>query len=59
MWKTKPLGELRNQVMHPVTHPARKPHDKVELTSNIDNAIEIVEAAVSALRKKYPSVDSK
>jgi len=59
MSKTKPLGELRNEVMHPVTTLVHKPDDMVELTRNIDNAIEIVDAAVSALRDKYPSVDSK
>lgn len=51
---TKPLGELRNEVMHPVTSLVRKPDDMVTLRRNIDNAIELVDLAIVALRKKLP-----
>ena len=55
---TKPLGELRNEVMHPVKTLVTKPEDMVDLTHDIDNAIELVDAAIAALRKKYPAPKS-
>ena len=52
-WKsyTRPLGDLRNEVMHPVTTLVGKPDDMVELTQSIDHAIVLVEQAIAALRK--------
>lgn len=52
---TKPLGELRNEVMHPVTTLVKSPEEMVELTASIDHAIELVDHAIVALRKKYPA----
>ncbi len=51
---TKPLGELRNEVMHPVTTLVGSVDDMRALTRNLDNATELVEKAIVALRKKYP-----
>jgi len=51
---TKPLGELRNEVMHPVTTLVVDVDDMRALTKNLDNAIHLVEKAIVALRKKYP-----
>ncbi len=51
----RPLGELRNEVMHPVKTLVGSVEDMVALSHNIDNAIELVEKAIIALRKKYPA----
>ena len=51
---TKPLGELRNEVMHPVKTLVGSVDDMKALSRDIDNAIELVEHAIVALRKKYP-----
>ena len=51
---TKPLGELRNEVMHPVTTLVGSVDDMRALTRNIENATTLVEKAILALRKKYP-----
>ena len=51
---TRPLGELRNEVMHPVTTLVGSVDDMRALTLNLDNATELVEKAIVALRKKYP-----
>jgi hypothetical protein len=51
---TKPLGELRNEVMHPVTTLVGSVEDMEALTRDIKNAIKLVEHAIVALRKKYP-----
>lgn len=52
---TKPLGELRNEVMHPVKTLVKSPQEMVELTASINDAIELVDHAIVALRKKYPA----
>ncbi len=52
---TRPLGELRNEVMHPVTTLVGSVDDMVKLTRDVQNAIELVERAILALRKKYPA----
>jgi len=52
---TRPLGELRNEVMHPVTTLVAGPDDMVRLTQDIDHATELVDGAIVALRKKYPA----
>jgi hypothetical protein len=52
---TKPLGELRNEVMHPVTTLVGSVDDMVALTRDLQNAIKLVERAIIALRKKYPA----
>jgi len=51
---TKPLGELRNEVMHPVTTLVGSVDDMEALTRNIDNAIKLVDRAIATLRQKYP-----
>lgn len=51
---TKPLGELRNEVMHPVTTLVANVDDMRALTKSLDNARLLVEKAIIALRKKYP-----
>ena len=51
---TRPLGELRNEVMHPVTTLVGSVDDMRALTRNLDNATELVEKAIVALRRKYP-----
>ena len=51
---TKPLGDLRNEVMHPVTTLVGSVDDMRALTRNLDNATKLVEKAILALRKKYP-----
>ncbi len=55
---TKPLGELRNEVMHPVTTLVGNVDDMRALTRNLDNATMLVEKAILALRKKYPVTSS-
>ena len=52
---TKPLGDLRNEVMHPVTTLVGSVDDMRALTRNLDNATRLVEKAILALRKKYPA----
>ena len=52
---TKPLGELRNEVMHPVKTLVASPDDMVKLTADIRNASDLVDRAIAALRKKYPA----
>jgi hypothetical protein len=52
---TRPLGELRNEVMHPVTTLVGSVDDMVKLTRDVQNAIELVERAIIALRRKYPA----
>jgi hypothetical protein len=52
---TKPLGELRNEVMHPVKTLVTSPADMQELTKSIDAASDLVDRAIVALRKKYPA----
>ena len=51
---TKPLGELRNEVMHPVKTLVGSVEDMRALTRNIETATTLVEKAILALRKKYP-----
>jgi hypothetical protein len=51
---TKPLGELRNEVMHPVKTLVGSVEDMEALARDINHAIELVEQAIVALRKKYP-----
>jgi hypothetical protein len=51
---TRPLGELRNEVMHPVTTLVGSVDDMRALTKNLDVATALVEKAIVALRKKYP-----
>lgn len=51
---TRPLGELRNEVMHPVTTLVANVDDMRALTRSLDNATMLVEKAILALRKKYP-----
>ena len=51
---TKPLGDLRNEVMHPVTTLVANVDDMRALTRSLDNATMLVEKAILALRKKYP-----
>lgn len=53
--RTRPLGDLRNEVMHPVKTLVTKPDDMVALTRNIETAIELVDKAILALRKHYPA----
>jgi len=52
---TKPLGDLRNEVMHPVTTLVGSVGDMEALTRDINNGIELVDRAIIALRKKYPA----
>ncbi len=52
---TRPLGELRNEVMHPVKTLVGSVDDMLALARDIDNAIELVDRAIIALRKKYPA----
>lgn len=52
---TKPLGDLRNEVMHPVTTLVGSVDDMRALTRDLDNATRLVEKAILALRKKYPA----
>lgn len=51
---TRPLGELRNEVMHPVTTLVGSVDDMRALTKNLEVATDLVEKAIVALRKKYP-----
>ena len=51
---TRPLGELRNEVMHPVTTLVANVDDMRALTRSLGNATTLVEKAIVALRKKYP-----
>ena len=52
---SKPLGELRNEVMHPVKTLVGSVEDMETLTRDIGNATELVNRAIIALRKKYPA----
>lgn len=52
---TKPLGELRNEVMHPVTTLVGSVDEMRALTRNLEVATMLVEKAIVALRKKYPA----
>ncbi len=51
---TRPLGELRNEVMHPVKTLVGSVDDMRALTRDLANATTLVEKAILALRKKYP-----
>jgi hypothetical protein len=51
---TRPLGELRNEVMHPVTTLVGSVDDMRALTKNLEVATNLVEKAIVALRAKYP-----
>jgi len=57
--RTRPLGDLRNEVMHPVTTLVTKPEDMVTLARSIDTAVELVDKAILALRKHYPATKSE
>ena len=52
---SKPLGELRNEVMHPVKTLVASPDDMVKLTADIRNASDLVDRAIAALRTRYPA----
>ena len=52
---TRPLGDLRNEVMHPVKTLVGSVDDMRALTRNLGNATSLVEKAILALRKKYPA----
>ena len=57
--RTKPLGELRNEVMHPVTTLIRKPEDMTQLAESIDTAVDISDRAIDSLREHYEAALSK